>query len=262
MLFRCPAFAYPEPCAWARCVILQTPTKNGDESRPLILFGLDGVNDREALLLKSMIRLLDYRSSHQWVYSAGKHDVVFVAHESVSAANCSAVALFPMVLMIGQPANPDIPFLQRPISSENLEAILFRLAVKLLAAKNKLKLTDSTVASISPPHQAHYKLKRWPPAQLIASKERLRLAALIAASEMNLDGMQKRSGAGVEVCKAFIADLARAGLLETRSVPMSTNSSSTMFVGASNAPIDSKKSEKIGFLARMRQRLAQQIFTK
>jgi hypothetical protein len=62
------------------------------DERPSLTFTLRGLNDRDAKLFRSFVRLVDHRTQHHWEWKESSADLV-VLHEGLREQPSSRVTL-------------------------------------------------------------------------------------------------------------------------------------------------------------------------
>lgn len=208
--------------------------------RPALTFTLRGLNDRDAKLFRSFVRLVDHRTQHHWEWKESSADLM-VLHEGVREQPSSRLTL--RVGRQPQSARTAGAYLSLPLRADAMEDCLNALGVRALAARKASPAQRMTPA----PHPAAatemtVQLLRWPPQQLLTGAHHIRLATLMTGQPTTLQALCRRSGLAPEICAAFLNRLDAAGLLHwTAAAPRKA---------AAPAPVQ-------GMLDRIRQRLAQ-----
>ncbi|UKI10586.1 MULTISPECIES: hypothetical protein [Variovorax] len=182
--------------------------------RALLSFSVEGLPPREELLLKSLVRLLDHRTHQHWAWKAGQADLRVVGGQASTATDDPAAAV--PVLAIGQP-DPQRGghFLPLPLHADELEHTLNRLGALVVHARGLgLAASDGHIAE-----NEEFRLLRWPPAALLETPARVRLATLMTGRPTSLLLLRQRSGLAPQDCLDFLADLRRAELLESARQP-------------------------------------------
>ncbi len=169
-------------------------------------FCLAGVHDREALVFKSMVRLLSHRTKHIWIYSPLSTELRVVAEGPPSAATHTVPAQ--QVLTLGTVHTRRTAYLQLPLHAHELEAELNRLGALILPAISTATLSADTQGESAP-----MRMLRWPPATVVNTATRMRLATLMAGKPLTILELQQRSKENLAVCTAFFDDLKRHHLL-------------------------------------------------
>lgn len=230
--------------------------------RALLSFSVEGLPPREELLLKSLVRLLDHRTHQHWAWKAGQADLRVVGGQASVETGDSATAV--PVLAIGQPdAQRGGHFLPLPLHADELEHTLNRLGAMVVHARGLgLAAPDGHIAE-----DEEFRLLRWPPAALLETPARVRLATLMTGRPTSLQLLRQRSGFAPQDCLDFLADLRRADLLESARQPASIAvGAAPIMLSAPSAPdsvlpADSRPQAlardtvQPGLLARIRNRL-------
>lgn len=182
-----------------------------DGERLTLGFSLAGLSARDETLFKSFIRLIDHRLPHRWVCQPQNADAGIVGDEykpaSPGTTSATVARSVPMLTLTTlRPSGPGV--LALPLHAEELEQALNQLARHVLARRASAHF-DTSIDT-----QHAMRLLRWPPAQLLDSPLRIRLATLLSGKPASVDMLQLRSGASEEACVRFFSDLTRAGLLQ------------------------------------------------
>ena len=217
-------------------------------------YSLEGLPDREGLIFKSMVRLLSQRTRHAWVYVPHSTQLRVVA-EGLSPAGFKALAQ--QVLTVGTAHAKRASYLQLPLYPEELEEELNRLGELISPPTQAGQASAEAYATHTP-----MRMLRWPPAAMLTTATRIRLATLMAGKPLTVSELQQRSKESLPTCAAFFDDLKRLHLL----IPVISELPPTPVVPvsplASNGPLTSKTSFVLpGLLARVRKRLGLQINT-
>lgn len=170
--------------------------------RITLAFSTASLAPRDATLFKSFVRLLDHRTHHKWVCATDTVDL-HVVPEGVSAPR-DAGAPATAVLTVGTSRRYLAHFLTLPIHADELETELNKLGA--LIAAGRPAPADQECAG-------GFRLVRWPPATLLGSPARVRLAAMMSAGPLTLQAAQLRAGLSAEDCSRFFEALGQAGLL-------------------------------------------------
>lgn len=180
--------------------------------RALLSFSVEGLPPREELLFKSLVRLLDHRTHQHWAWRADQPDLRVVGQEA-PAGNDGPLPPVP-VLAVGQADSPRSGhFLALPLHADELEQTLNRLGALVVHARGLgLAAVDAAWAD-----DEEFRLLCWPPSALLETPQRVRLATLMTGRHTSLGALRQRSGLATQDCLAFVADLRRGGLLESKS---------------------------------------------
>ena len=197
-----------------------TCPSSGKVLRVSLGFSVEGLGARDEVLLKSLVRLLDHRTLHQWHHlPAGERVALRVLGEGVALpAGGEGVAL----LAVGrEPPGTQMPFLRLPLHADELELMLNQLGVQALQHPAPSKAVHPPTSPPPVPAAAAdwpagetFRLVRWPPAHLLSSPQRLKLATLMVGQAMSLDVPQQRSAVAWAECEAFVRELRAAGLIQ------------------------------------------------
>ncbi len=176
-------------------------------------YGVEGLGDREVLVLKSIIRLLDHRTQHTWKYTPSSTELMIVS-DKLSAAGTPAIHA-QQVLTLGVASSNQPGFLCMPVNARELEAELNRLGA-LIVPVNRTAPVPSETAGTTPPNGLEaqpMRMLRWPHSALLREPGRMRLATLMTGKQMTIEGLQRSSGESLAACSAFFEELQKANLL-------------------------------------------------
>ena len=176
-------------------------------------YGVEGLGDREALVLKSMIRLLGHRTHHTWKYAPATTELMVVS-EKLSAAGESTTRA-QQVLTLGVRSSNQLGFLCMPVNARELEAELNRLGA-LITPVNRTVQMPPEAAGVTLPNDLAaepMRMLRWPHSALLKGPGRLRLATLMTGKQMTVHSLQRSSGESLAACSAFFEELQKANLL-------------------------------------------------
>jgi hypothetical protein len=251
-----------------------------DPNRVQLTFGTEGLPVREELLLKSLIRILDYRTAHQWVYSPEAADLWLLA-PGCPAPHPSITGGKPFkVLMVGAMADRSHGFLARPLRSDQVEEELNRVGRSIAAAKTAAGHTAP--APLQPVSSARtqlgtekpaapskrepflaptadgaaiesYQLIRWPNIHLLGNGQRIRLSTIMLGRPLTLTEIMERSQLPQAYCVDFLAVLKAEGLIVTALIAIPAPQATG---GPSSAGFSSAATEKLSLFARIRNRLS------
>ncbi|GAA4013081.1 hypothetical protein [Actimicrobium antarcticum] len=200
------------------------------QARTRLSFCMDGLSLRDELVMRSLVRILDHRTQHQWFYSPNNADLrvvgdmvaVAVAADAPPSANPTG-----QVLMVGAIRKNDGPFLSLPLNSTALERMLNHLGEHISEAR----LTDA-VAISQTESSDEFRLRKWPSSAMLTGPERMKIATLVMARSMTLEALAQRAGVAQEICMNFLRELQAGGFLMVtnnaiRSAPHELAASST-----------------------------------
>ena len=248
-----------------------------DRERTTLSFCVQNLASRDELLLKSIVRLLSHRSRHTWLYvphvtGNPAADLVISGERTPAVLGTSQQGLRQSLLILGAVSRTNCPaYLCMPLRADELERELNLLGdfithhqatakVPNRAAAKGLDLPSGATAQTSlgnsqltPPLLT---LLRWPTADLISTRERLRMATMMISQPLTLPALVQRAGLDPAVCKEFVDDLNRAGLLRNSSANTQSTASG---LSAQPKPLPTVQS---GLFARIRSRLGLQLFGK
>lgn len=179
----------------------QNPVRNRDQ----LTFSLEGVAEREQTLFKSFVRLLDHRTHQRWAWCAEAADLRVVGAAATHAPSPGPAA----ILFLGACNTAGAHHLSLPIHADALERVL-NLIGGLITARPAAQ--DQNDAGVLLEDRVH--LARWPTPELLTSRDRIRLAALMTGRPMSLQQVENLSGVDHAACLAFVRALAEAGILE------------------------------------------------
>ena len=220
-------------------------------------YSIKGLELRDEILLKSLIRLLSHRTEHQWVCATEQADLeVTGSLPDPASGPHQDDAQPPTRLIMAHDAPAEAQhFLRLPLHVNELELKLNQLG--RLIAKAPALLWNATPATTQATTTAAtpaltYRLQRWPQAFLLTSSERLKLATLLTVRPLSLAALQERSGQTQQACESFVNDLQNAGVLQ----PSATISPSSPTL---KQAVPQRAAAPMGLLARIRQRLGLQL---
>jgi hypothetical protein len=252
---------------------------DADPSRGQLKFGTEGLPAREELLLKSLIRILDYRTLHQWSYDPESADLWLLA-EGSRAPPASANSGKPFkVLHVSANAASSIDFLVRPLRSDQVEVELNRVgrlitaarsaaatllaqpaasaptlrsALALAPAANPSHLNAPAIGSAFVSGVESFQLIRWPSIHLLGNTQRIRLSTIMLGRPLTLAEITERSHLSQAYCLDFLAVLKAERLVVASLAPPFVAEKAQS--QNSNAP-NASTTEKLSLFARIRNRL-------
>lgn len=196
-----------------------------NHERTELTFSLDGLSAREELLVKSFVRILSHRTLQSWAYCPSpfgqldgfRADVQIISEDKLPSDVRSETIGQKSILVLGH-VNRRLPgFLCLPLNAIELEGELNRLGQQILSVGKPPVLPSYAIQQTTGLNDtsevAVIRLLRWPPTHLLNSKVRIKLATLMTGKAMTLLTLEKRSGQSEQVCREFLLDLQRAGLL-------------------------------------------------
>ena len=230
--------------------------------RITLSFSVEGLPTRDDLLLKSLIRVLDHRAHHHWdcVEHGGDLRVSGTPFSSAAAGQGGAV------LRMGYPPGEGEFGLPMPLHAGHLENMFNRIGDHLARQR-----ADAAASAAHQPvrDDEQFRLRRWPPAALLGSSERLSLAALMSGRAQTLAALHRQSGVPLTVCIEFLRDLRQADLVLGSAAPApgpgapvapaaETAPASPRAVVPPPAPVANGPAPQPGLLARIRARFGLQ----
>lgn len=201
---------------------------NAERQRPQFSFDLDGLSEREQMLFKSLVRMLDHRMQHQWHHEPG------AAHIRVTTRQ-SAVPGGRPELVLGGPRGDLEHWLDMPLRADAVESALNRIG-------HTVADSLSVMRTLRAPEEGLIRLTRWPGPALLSDKDRLRLATLLTARPISIAELERRVNVSIDTCRDFIAALAHAGMLSFEPSRLDT-------------PVAPRPQVQPGLLTRIRMRL-------
>lgn len=180
--------------------------------------GVHRLAPAQAGLVRALVQLLSTGSSHfPWTFSnEGPYDALIVdsqspdlrdAHLRESAHAVSALGSFDQTVPAG------LEVLEWPLRAERLESWLGRVQRTLGGAARETARPEPVAAS-----QARYRLKRWPPSELLrGDPRRVRLATLLTKRHLDLSDLERLSGEPADRCQVFVQLLQGFNLLDLQA---------------------------------------------
>lgn len=177
-------------------------------------FSVEGLSARDELLVKSLVRLLGHRTLQQWVFQANP---IQASLRILDAETAPAQVGFPSaapVLLVGRSDPGRGPFLRLPPHADEFERILNQLGAEILQARVQEPAEQELAPAESRPvGGGSFRLLRWPPAVMLGTPWRTKLATLMVGQALPIDLLHQRSGVSLAECTAFMRELQQAGLL-------------------------------------------------
>ena len=177
-------------------------------------FSVEGLGTRDEVMLKSLVHLLDHRTLHQWQHlPPGDCVALRVLGEGVALpAGGKGV---PLLAVGRKPPAMQVPYLRLPLHADELGLMLNQLGAQALQHHAPGRVSHPHPQSVADwPAGEAFRIVRWPPAHLLNSPQRLRLATLMVGQTMSLDVLQQRSGVAWAECAAFARELHMTGLIQ------------------------------------------------
>lgn len=196
----------------------------GRTLRPNFGFSVEGLTPREELLFKSLLRLLNHRTLHGWIYtperSTEQLDLRVVSDKVTSNTDLLPAPSFQAVLKLTAVESKQPGFLTLPVRADELEVELNRLGTLIEAAR---RLPSCERAALATPTSnadrpavlgdRPFKLTRWPSPALLGSPERLRIATMLVGKPVTLVELSYKTKQPLPQCIEFVNDLWRANLI-------------------------------------------------
>ncbi|HEY0202324.1 MAG TPA: hypothetical protein VGC24_11585 [Burkholderiaceae bacterium] len=223
-------------------------------SRPTLGFTFEDVSAHDSTLFKALVRLLDHRTEQRWVHEAAQPDVRVIAETGLVGTEPETqdclIGTGPQPLRLILSPRPDRRphYLGLPLRADALEAELNDLGAQRLRAQIGMAPAPQAWSAAD----TLVRLLRWPPAELLSTAQRVRLATLLVSKPVTLAWVQKRSGVTPAECAQFFAELHDAGLIV--SMPPANGASAAK---ATVAPSPSAiiATTPMGLFTRIRNRL-------
>jgi hypothetical protein len=212
--------------------------------RPSLGLAVEGLAPRDELLLKSLVRLLDHRTQHQWTFHAARCDLLIAGEGLGGLATVSGTAVGdgpPPTVLRAARAGAGAHALNLPLNPEALEQALNRAGAAIVEARQRAE-AQAAVPILD--DERAFQLTRWPPSELLRGPGRLALATLLVSRPCTVTQLHLRGCAERSVCLAFLHELQRAQLLR---------SDEAHTAGPSSAPAPAPALP--GLFARIRRRL-------
>lgn len=246
-----------------------------DPNRVQLKFGTEGLPVREELLLKSLIRILDYRTVHQWVYSPEAADLWLLAEGTQAPPASMTLGKRFKVLNVGAHAHSAHGLLSRPLRSDQVEEELNRIGSLIAAARAAVApvapapapaSSHTPTAALAKPPKAQaapashtaisttesYQLIRWPNIHLLGNGQRIRLSTIMLGRPLTMAEIMERSQLTQAYCVDFLAVLKAEGLIVTALAPLPAQKSAE---NQRAADLTASATAKLSLFARIRNRL-------
>lgn len=217
-------------------------------------YSIEGLVNRDVLIFKSMLRLLSHRTAHVWLYVPYSTELRVVA-EGVTV-DVDPLKCAQQVLTLGTATVKRQLYLQMPLHANELETALNQVGAMITPVNHVVGFMP-----VAPVGTMPMRMLRWPPAALLTTTARVRLATLMAGKPLTLAELQKRSRENLAVCTSFFDDLKQANLL----VPLASATLLPLVpikqVGLTDARLVKTNPVQPSLLERIRLRLGLQIFS-
>lgn len=169
-------------------------------------FRLIGVIPRDAALFASYVRVLDFRLEHKWQYQDSDAHLIIYGSPSTQIQSVEIQDEFVHALCFSASETGE-NFLRLPLNSAEIEAALNRIGNLI-----NLRQDQQNTSAINP--EQSYRLKRWPPAGLLNTSDRIRFATLLTKRVLSVSKLHTHTGLALEKCRLFVEELLSNDLLE------------------------------------------------
>ncbi|MFZ6639982.1 hypothetical protein ACO0LL_09605 [Undibacterium sp. TC4M20W] len=182
-------------------------------NRKKFYFSLHGVAFRDAELFKSYVRVLNFNLQYQWLYRETSPDLIIYG-DGATPSNSQKDTGVLHALTLSASNTGDEKYLSLPLNSIEIATALNRIGMAIGGNSTTPIATQLPASDLA----QHYRLKRWPPANLVNTRDRIRLATVMTKQAISVETLNKKSGLDIEICKSFISDLHSSGLLSKESM--------------------------------------------
>lgn len=210
---------------------------SADRTRRELAYSFHGCSEREMVLFKSFVRLLDHLTHQHWVYRDTGAHLQVVREGAAPAVRPPDVA----VLILADSVNGRPHHLGLPIHADELEREL-NLLGDLITVRTPGAVAEAP--AINP--QQLVQLSRWPTPDLLTSRDRIRLATLMTGRPLSLQDIHERSGVAVNSCREFVSALAQSGMLVREAAAVQAREVSTATAAAIQSGLLSRIRFKLG----------------
>lgn len=212
--------------------------------RTLLRYSVHSLTVRDELLVKSLIRMLDHLAHQHWECVEHGADLQISGLPFYGALPAGAHVA---VLRIGYPPAEGEFGLATPLRTDHLQQMLNSIGDDL----ERQRAAAAEIAAQQPMRgDESYRLRRWPPAELLYTTERRNLAALMSGRPQTASALHRLCGVPLAQCLEFLRDLRRADLLLGPASPAQVAQRSAASAAGLFLPS--------GLLARIRSRLGLQ----
>ncbi len=236
-------------------------------------FCIAGLSTRDEILLKSLVRLLQNVTRHDWVYSPEGEDLAILGAEisEFSLVKGAQMQLPEAIsrarLWVGIGHDERAFRVSLPLHFKDLEEMLNKVGDRLVAlasAPVKPEVVDSEME----PNEV-VQLLRWPPAVFLSTPVRAKTATLMLKAPIKISSLARRAGMPLEECLLFVGALphvkryqrppdtfASSSFFGPSSQPFSESASSDSVLNSKNSGAkDSQLVNRGGIISRIRERL-------
>lgn len=171
----------------------------------------------QAGLVRALVQLLSRGTANfRWTFAQeAPYDALIVDPNSPDLRDPSLLPPAPALSVLGAPpgaALASFTVLEWPLRAERLESWLTSVQQRVTASAPHVGPTTAAQGS-----DARYRLKRWPPQELLRDAFRIRLATLLSRRHLSLAELVQISGQDSARCQTFLQMLQGFSLLEIRA---------------------------------------------
>lgn len=178
--------------------------------RATLGLSVEGLAPRDELLLKSLVRLLDHRTLHQWAFHAERCDLRIVGEGAGHVPQAMPPLPGEPAVLRAARAGAGHLGLSLPLNPDALEQALNRAGAAIVEAR---RAAEERAAQPILDDGRAFQLGSWPPSDLLRGPGRLALATLLVSRPCTVSQLQMRGCAERSACLAFLNELQRAQLL-------------------------------------------------
>ncbi len=186
------------------------PSHPDSNTRSQFTFRATGLSSRNEILLKSLMRLLQGVTQHEWVYSPFAQDMVVVATENPGLPGSMGNAPAPspttsrLQLWAGDSGEGKPYRVALPLNYKQLEEVLNRAGEWLQAHPVAPSIEPTAVHP-----DERFQLECWPPAKFLTTPSRAKAAAMLLKAPMTVGALARRIDWSVQECESFVVSLPR-----------------------------------------------------
>lgn len=188
--------------------------------------GVHGLSEAEAGLVRAYVALASTGLREPWTFAGDGQCDALLADDAPEAAALASRRRGARVLgFVGDTRLGWADMLPRPLRIDEFERWLNRIGERLAPA--------TAAAAPSTAKEVHFRLRRWPPAELLRSQpDRTRMAAALSRQALNAAGLARATGLDEGECGRFMQLLQGFQLLQAaRPVPSTMVASAPAPVG-------------------------------
>lgn len=175
-------------------------------SKRIFSFSFENVNSREIALFTSYVRVLNYRLEHNWICRKKCAHLIVQGENFTQAESSWDQPGLAEVLVLSRNEKGE-KFLNLPLDAKEIEEALNRIG-------NVLTRNNQEELNLSNSNQS-YRLKSWPPTEMMKMAGYVRLSTLITKNAMSIHQLQQKSGFEFHECELFLENMLRNELIET-----------------------------------------------